>query len=407
MLPIVFNSNEQGAPTLNNAAGSLLSVLKACLVTGFNNVGITSVTIAGNVATVVTNANHGLTVGQRATVAGVSITAANGDKTVASVPNVTTFTYPCVNADVSESPVSASVKRTPLGWVEQFSKTNVSMFKSSDPAAYGQSLRVDDTGTNPLTQGARVFGVENPTGIDTYTDKFPLETQQAGGLYWAKGRNVATAQAWCIVGDERFFYMLVENSGYSTSFYPGGTAPNQYWAFLVQYFGDIVSNKNSESFGAIVGGQQSAPANNSNTGGITVYSNLGSTPAGGSNAFIARQFTGIAKSISIGYTHPGGRTPGNTSYPRYPSPVANELTIQEPSFVVETLAYANHPIRGILPGFASFLCNHTDLPQSNFPQRMTTTDGSNRSYLFAPYTVSSSPNSPDTCFAVKLSEAWR
>lgn len=183
MLPIVFMSDEQGAPTLNNAAGSLISVLKACLVTGFNNVGITSVTIAGNVATVVTNANHGLTVGQRATVAGVSITAANGDKTVASVPNVTTFTYPCVNSDVSESPVSASVKRTPLGWVEQFSKTNVSMFKSSDTAAYGQSLRVDDTGTNAETQGARVFGVENPTGIDTYTDKFPLETQQAGGLY--------------------------------------------------------------------------------------------------------------------------------------------------------------------------------------------------------------------------------
>lgn len=400
-------SNEQGAPILNNAAGSLISVLKACLVTGFNSVGITSVTIVGNVATVTTSANHGLSVGHRATVAGVSITAANGDKTVASVPTAATFTYPCVNADVSESPVAASVKRTPLGWIEQFSKTNVSMFKSSDPAAYGQSLRVDDTGTDPLTQGARVFGVENPTGIDTYTDKFPLETQQAGGLYWAKGRNVATAQAWCIVGDERFFYMLVENSGYSTSFYPGGTAPNQYWSFLVQYFGDIVSNKNSESFGAIVGGQQSAPTNNSNTGGITVYSNLGSAPAGGSNAFIARQLTGIAKSISIGYTHSGGRAPGSTSYPRYPSPVANELTIQEPSFVVETLSYANHPIRGILPGFASFLCNHTDLPQSNLPQCMTTTDGSNRSYLFAPYTVASSPNSPDTCFAVKLNEAWR
>lgn len=406
MLPIVFMSNEQGAPTLNNAAGSLISVLKACLVTGFNNVGITSVTIAGNVATVVTNANHGLTVGQRATVAGVSITAANGDKTVASVPNVTTFTYPCVNSDVSESPVSASVKRTPLGWVEQFSKTNVSMFKSSDPAAYGQSLRVDDTGTNATAQGARVFGVENPTGIDTYTDKFPLETQQAGGLYWVKGANTAAAKAWCLVGDERFFYLLVENSAYS-SYYPGGSAPNQYWSFYPQFFGDIVSNKNSEAFGAIVGGQNNAPTNSGNPGGVTVHTTLGSAPSSNSNAFVARQLTGIAKSISIGFSHPGGRTPGSASYPRYPSPVANELTIQEPSFVVETLAYANNPIRGVLPGFASFLCNHTDLPQSNFPQRMTTTDGSVRTYLFAPYTVSSAPSDADSCFAVKLSEAWR
>ncbi len=405
MLPIVFMSNEQGAPTLNNAAGSLLSVLKACLVTGFNNVGITSVTIAGNVATVVTNSNHGLAVGHRATVAGVSITAANGDKTVASVPNVTTFTYPCVNADVSESPVSASVKRTPLGWIEQFSKTNVSMFKSSDPAAYGQSLRVDDTGTNTITQGARVFGVENPTGIDTYTDKFPLETIQAGGVYWVKGANTVAAKAWCVVGDERFFYLLVENSGYSTSFYPGGSAPNQYWSFYPMFFGDIVSNKNSEAFGAIVGGQTNAPQSNGYTAGVTAHTMLGSNP--GTNAFVARQFTGIAKSISIGFSHPGGRTVGSTTYPRYPSPVANELTIQEPSFVVEALAYANNPIRGILPGFASFLCNHSDLPQSTFPQRMTTTDGSNRTYLFSPYSASITPNVPDSCFAVKLHESWR
>lgn len=407
MLPIVFMSNEQGAPTLNNAAGSLISVLKACLVTGFNNVGITSVTIAGNVATVVTNANHGLTVGQRATVAGVSITAANGDKTVASVPNATTFTYPCVNSDVSESPVSASVKRTPLGWIEQFSKTNVSMFKSSDPAAYGQSLRVDDTGTNPLTQGARVFGVENPTGIDTYTAKFPLETQQAGGLYWVKGANTATAKAWCIVGDERFFYFLVEQSSSSSGFYPGGAAPNQYWSFVPHFFGDIISNKMSESFGAIVGGGTSAPQTNFPSSGVTVNTVVGAAPSSSTNAFIARQLTGIAKSIMVGFAHPAGKNPGIASFPRYPSPVANELTIQEPSFVVETLSYANHPIRGILPGFAAFLCNHTDLPQSNFPQCMTTTDGSNRTYLFAPYTISTTPNSPDSCFAVKLNEAWR
>lgn len=407
MLPIVFMSNEQGAPTLNNAAGSLISVLKACLVTGFNSVGITSVTIAGNVATVTTSANHGLSVGHRATVAGVSITAANGDKTVASVPTAATFTYPCVNADVSESPVSASVKRTPLGWIEQFSKTNVSMFKSGDPAAYGQSLRVDDTGTNPVTQGVRVFGVDNPTSIDSYIDKFPLETQQAGGLYWAKGRNAAAAQAWCIVGDERFFYLLVENSAYNnSSSYPGGTAPDQYWAFITYFFGDIVSNKNAEAFGAIIGGQSGTPQNGS-AASATNHVTLGVSPIGITQAYIARQMTGVAKSIGVGFCHPGGRVPGYTSYPRYPSPVANELTIQEPSFVVEALASAGNPIRGILPGFASFLCNHTDLPRSNFPQYMTTTDGSNRTYLFAPYVVSASPSATDSCFAVKLSEAWR
>lgn len=404
MLPIVFNSNEQGAPTLNNAAGSLLSVLKACLVTGFNNVGITSVTISGNVATVVTNANHGLTVGQRATVAGVSITAANGDKTVASVPNVTTFTYPCVNPDVSESPASASVKRTPLGWVEQFSKTNVSMFKPSAPTAYGQSLRVDDTDTTGLI-GGRVFGVENPTGIDAWTDKFPTEAQVPGGMYWPRSSNTATAKAWCVVGDERFFYLLMQQSTYSSPYYP--TSSGDY-VFSPFFFGDIVSFKNGESFGAIIGGGTSTGSANYPGSGLLSLTTMGSVPVSSTNSYISRQQSGVAKSIPIGFVHAGGRSSiGETNYPRYPSPVDNGLVIVEPSFVVESLSYANNPIRGVLPGFASFMCNYTDLPKNPLPQNLATTDGSGKTYLFAPATVVSTPNSYAGTFAVKISESWR
>ena len=398
MLPIVFMSNEQGAPTLNNAAGSLLSVLRACLVTGFNNVGITSVTIAGNVATVVTNANHGLAVGHRATVAGVSITAANGDKTVASVPNATTFTYPCVNADVSESPVSASVKRTPLGWIEQFSKTNVSMFKSSDPAAYGQSLRVDDTST---TTGARVFGVENPTGIDTWAEKFPTEVQLAGGGYWLKGAYNATAKAWCIVGDERFFYFLVENSAYSTLY------ANNAWSFLPQFFGDIVSWKPSESFGAVIGCSSSGSTSNGQTSGLLSHSDLGANPGSNNNFFIARQHTAVAKSIYVTSSFPGGRESGSTSYPRYPSPVDNGVTYAEPIFCSEALTYANNPIRGIVPGLVAVLCNHADLPQNPLPQRVVPTDAAAKTILIAPYAAQTTPNTNNSCFAVKLNESWR
>lgn len=399
MLPIVFMSNEQGAPTLNNAAGSLISVLDACLVTGFNSVGITSVTIAGNVATVVTSAAHGLTAGMRGTVTGVSITAANGDKTVASVPTTTSFTYPCVNPDTSESPASASVKRTPLGWAKQFSKTNVAMYKSSDPAAYGQSLRVDDTGTNP-TVGARVFGVENPTSIDAWSDKFPQETQVVGGLYWGKGSNTAAAKAWVIVGDERFFYLLVENTSWSNVY------SSTVYSFVPQGFGDIVSFKNGEAFGTAVFGNAASVSGNSSNGGILANNILGSaqTVYGG---YICRQQTGILKSVVIGISHPYGRNPGSTSFPRYPSPVDNGLTFSEPSFVCETLAYANNPIRGVLPGLSSVLAAHTDLPNTPFPTKFTTTDGSNREYLVQPYTSGVSPSTSDSAFCVKLNESWR
>lgn len=401
MLPISYTSAEQGAPVLNNAPGSLLSILKACLVSGFNNVGITSVSIAGNVATVVTNANHGLAVGHRVTVEGVSVTAANGVKTVATVPTAASFTFPCVNTDVSESPVSASIKRTPLGWVEQFSKTNVSIFKSGDPAAYGQSLRVDDTEATGL--GARAVGVENPTSVDVWTDKFPNEVQMPGGLYWPKSPNSSAPIPWCVIGDERFFYLLIPPTYYYTGYYPNSAGG---YAFTGVFFGDLVSNKPGESFGAIIGGCNLPGNQNTFITGMMRARPLGSSPTD-HWSFVARQQSGVAKSIRIAVNHPGGRIPGDAAYPRYPSPVDNGMNIAEPSLVMEALTYANNPVRGVLPGFATFLCNHSDLPQSPFPQKLVTTDGSNREYLFAPYFCVEYPYDNSGCFAVKMSEAWR
>lgn len=402
MLPIVFMSNEQGAPVLNNAAGSLISVLDACLVNGFNTVGIFSITITDNVATVVTNATHGLAVGHKVTISGVSIAAATGDKTVASVVDSTTFTFPCVNADSTESPVSATVKRTPLGWLKQFNKTNVGMYKPSVPQAYGQSLRVDDT-TAASAAGALVFGVENPTSIDAWADKFPLETQVTGGLRWAKGTNTTAAKAWCIVGDERFFYMLVENSSYST-YYPTG----QDYTFILQFFGDIVSYKPGEAFGAIVGGLNGLATSNSQGHYLMTHSALGSGPSNTNNLYIARQQSAVAKSIRMTSCFPGGRDSGSINHPRYPAAVDNGLLIMEPVILCEDMSYANNPYRGLAPGLAAFLCNKTDLPGNNpMPQKLITTDGSNREYLFVPSVVSTTINTYTATFAVKLNESWR
>jgi hypothetical protein len=92
MLPILFRSTDAGAPVLNNAAGALISVLDACLVTGFNSVGVSSISITSNVATVTTSAAHGLAVGQVAAVADSGVVAANGNLTVLTVPSATTYT---------------------------------------------------------------------------------------------------------------------------------------------------------------------------------------------------------------------------------------------------------------------------------------------------------------------------
>lgn len=395
MLPIVFSSTDQGAPTLNNVAGSLISVLKACLVTGFNNVGITSVTIADNVATVVTNANHGLTVGQRATVAGVSITAANGDKTVASVPNVTTFTYPCVNSDVSESPVSASVKRTPLGWAEQFSKTNVSVFKSSAPAAYGQSLRIDDT----YGFDAKSFGVTGPTDVDTFVARFPRATQVNGDSYWTKGMNNATAKKWWIVGDERMFYYICEGSAYH----------NQHtetsYSYMVACFGDIISYKNAEAFGTLwtgSPGQTNSYPESPSLQHMTLSQDPGSS---GHGRWLARDNTALEDSVGAGFIQPGGVGSGASSAV-FPSQVDNGLILASPTFVLERKTSQNHPVRGVLPGQLTPFGNYIQFPNtSQKPWAISTTDGSGVKALLWSYCFVSS--SAAFTFAVDVSRSWR
>lgn len=71
MLPIWYHSEETGAPTLNNAAGSLIAVLDALLTTGFNVKAVTSVSVSGGVATAVISA-HGYEVGKTLLIAGAT-----------------------------------------------------------------------------------------------------------------------------------------------------------------------------------------------------------------------------------------------------------------------------------------------------------------------------------------------
>ena len=53
-----FDSSETGAPVLNNVPGSLIGVIDAVAITGFNNRAITSLVVAAGVATA-TCAGHG------------------------------------------------------------------------------------------------------------------------------------------------------------------------------------------------------------------------------------------------------------------------------------------------------------------------------------------------------------
>ena len=80
-----FHSDMLNAPVLSGTAGSLISVLDACLVNGFDLKSATGLVVAGGVATLSFSGTHSATVGSVILVAGSSITALNGEQKVTEV----------------------------------------------------------------------------------------------------------------------------------------------------------------------------------------------------------------------------------------------------------------------------------------------------------------------------------
>lgn len=213
--PIWYDSTETGAPVLNNAAGSLIALLRAVLINGFNVKAITSIAVASGVATV-TCPGHGFSsaYGKWTKISGASAPALDGVKQQ-TVVDANTFTYPAPGvADGSYTATDA--RRAPLGWVETYANGGgtKAIFARSVIEANDIDLRVDDTGTAPATtSGARFIMVKGATDVDTYTSQAPTEAQVAGGFVCTKVANTATAKQWLAVGTDRDIFLFVGDAG--------------------------------------------------------------------------------------------------------------------------------------------------------------------------------------------------
>ena len=323
-----FESTDAGAPTLNNAVGSMIAVLDACLITGYNTKAVTSITVASGVATVVCAA-HGYanTYGKAIRIAGATggFTALNKDTQIA---NVTTngFTFFCPGVADGVATGTLTAKYAPLDWTKQYSGTNKAMYKRSDVTATACMLRVDD---NAVGQSCRALMVQSATDMDTYSNPAPLADQAAGGLgyYWSKGYNDATPAGWFVVADDLHFYLCVLTGAGST-------------ASIIHSFGDIIDFKPGSVLGCVVSGPYA-------TNSAGAYSHYGSYQ-GASCLVISGAKDGIATSQNLQVeTRVAGY--GFNGAP-YPSGVDGGLVIQYPALLKEGVV-ADVNIRGIAPGW--------------------------------------------------------
>lgn len=194
------HSGMRGAPVISGVAGSLIGALRTFLITGFAPTAAVSATALDGIATIMLPSGQSFEEHGVVLLAGATTPGFNGEERVLTMASdrITVATT------AANGPIAGSitVRYAPVGgWGEVFSKTNVSVFRSTDPAGNRMFLRIDDTNA----VAARVVGYESMTDVDTGTGPFPTPTQMSGGGYWHKSITAgATAVRWKMVADSKF-----------------------------------------------------------------------------------------------------------------------------------------------------------------------------------------------------------
>ena len=254
MQPFYYSSDDAGAPVLNNAPGSLLGVLRACGIDGYNEKTVTSISVASGVATASITA-HGFSSvkAQLVQFSGASNAGLNGNKQPTSV-TADTLTYAAPGVPDGTYTGTITARRAPFGLTEVHTGTNKAIFGRAAPEAAAALLRVDDSASG--VTDARAISVESATDVDTYTAESPLDSLIAGGFYWRKGANTATAKRWFVVGCAVGFWLFTEGANTSE--------------MVAQQWLDLDSIWPGDAYNTVISGTPSATAGATSVANFTM-----------------------------------------------------------------------------------------------------------------------------------------
>lgn len=334
-----FHSGMAGAPTLNGTAGAMIALLDACLVNGFGSGTVDSVVIASGVATVTRAAGHPMEVGAIASISGATVSGGsiNGEQKVLSV-GTTTYTFDATGLSDQTATGTITHKLAPAGWTKAFSGTNLAAYKSSNVAATGCYLRVDDTGTT----NARLKGFLTMSDVNTGTGEFP--TTVSGGQYLGKSSVAdSSVRAWRMFADDRGVYLRI---GFGTV--AAATA--------ITFFGDINSKKPTDPYRfGIIAGTTSYVSGSSAISESAEYS----APNTSNGFFLARGVSGIGSAVAAnrGAMAPYGNNAGMRSgegQMHYPNPADNGVYLTQ--MLVSEATNSLGVFRGEMPGI--YFCPH-------------------------------------------------
>ncbi|MBB1074473.1 hypothetical protein HUU62_08625 [Rhodoferax sp. 4810] len=339
-----FESAQAGAPTSTGQVGSLIGLLDACLVNGFGQVTVATLSVASDVATLTVSTGHGFTmvgnVGPVILIAGAEPAALNGEWRVASVTNTTTLTFATSEIADCTATGTITVKRAPAGWEKRYSGTNKAVYARTALDASPALIRVQDNGVSPSTAYTALIALyETMSDVDTGTNS------TASSLRYIHHSNAAnsTPMAWRLIANDKMAYLFIDQNVWKTA----------------AAFGDLNSYKAGDLYSCVLNASNSAGA----TSPPIFYSLL-------SSSLMLRSYTGAAGVITVGgSSHSKSNAFSNAPQP-YPSPVDNNFH----AWPVEMWETAANVARGMLPGLWNPIHSQSSIPQgtiiTDIPQLM-------------------------------------
>lgn len=236
------------APQLQNAYGSMINVLDACLVDGINIGAISSLTASGKTVTATFGSAHNLMQYQVIKITGANQSEFNSEHRILTVPNAQSVTFElAAMPSVTTATGTITASLPPLGWEKPFSSSNPN---GGGKAAYRSTnlllpsrpfLRVvdepDPAYNTAYAKFAKVGMVEDMTDIDTMIGvqaPFDLALPEKNWVgtgsginaingwarwYYARSRDAGSdakdsvspgngARQYVLIGNEDYFYIV-------------------------------------------------------------------------------------------------------------------------------------------------------------------------------------------------------
>jgi len=218
-----YHSNQAGAPQIFAQAESIIGVLDAVLINGFNINAIDSLTRSGSVATATINSGHLYTEGDILNISGADQSEYNGDF---EIFNIHADSFSFLVSDTAVTPATGSIisKISPAGWSEYLYETNKKIYKY--PGGHQYFLIVDENTSSELSNkysGNEEFVTSKFYVTDSVTDidNFGSVTKK---VYVRKAFYAGNGPSnWFVVASSRGLFIGIgwnaSNTDYDISYF--------------------------------------------------------------------------------------------------------------------------------------------------------------------------------------------